>query len=173
VELGEEARTFRRMATFSRLILLDRRGTGMSDLAINKNQAFSLDGRMDDIRAVMDAAGSERAVLFGVEDGFALAAVFAATYPERTVGLVAYGAAARNLWAPDYPWGQPEEEYDADVTAVERSWGTKELAREWATFAFPELVDDEQTITEFASWMRSGGDPGMPCRGSRSTGTWM
>src|SRR4029450_4120029 len=107
------------MAPFSRLILLDRRGTGMSDHAIDKNQAFSLEVRMDDIRAVMDAVGSERAVLFGVEEGFALSAIFAATYPERTVGLVSYGAAARNLWAPDYPWGAPEEEYDADA-AVER-----------------------------------------------------
>jgi class 3 adenylate cyclase len=154
------ARTFRRMATFSRLILLDRRGTGMSDHAIDKNQAFSLEVRMDDIRAVMDAAGSERAVLFGVEEGFALAAIFAATYPQRTVGLVSYGAAARNLWAPDYPWGAPEEEYDADAAAVERNWGTKALARDWATFVFPEDVDDEETITEFASFMRSGGGPG-------------
>ena len=123
------ARTFRRMATFSRLILFDRRGTGMSDHAIDRNQAFSLDARMDDIRAVMDAAGSERAVLYGVEDMFSLSAMFAATYPERTIGLVAYGAAARNLWSPDYPWGLSEEEYDADIADVERGWGTKELAR--------------------------------------------
>jgi pimeloyl-ACP methyl ester carboxylesterase len=95
--MSRMAHTFRRLASFSRLILLDRRGTGLSDHAIDKDQAFSFDARMDDIRAVMDAARSERAVLFGAEDGFALAALFAATYPERTVGLVSYGAAARNV----------------------------------------------------------------------------
>ncbi len=154
------ARTFRRMATFSRLILFDRRGTGMSDHAIDRNQAFSLDARMDDIRAVMDAAGSERAVLFGLEDAFSLSAMFAATYPERTIGLVAYAAAARNLWAPDYPWGQPEEEYDAEITEVERGWGTKELARSWATTVMPSLADDDEEVEAFATWMRSGGGPG-------------
>ena len=154
------ARTFRRMATFSRLILFDRRGTGMSDHAIDRDQAFSLDARMDDIRAVMDAAGSERAVLFAVEDAFALSAMFAATYPERVVGLVAYGAAARNLWAPDYPWGQPEEEFDAEVAEVERGWGTKELALRWATEIMPSMADDDEEVEAFATWMRSGGGPG-------------
>lgn len=154
------ARTFRRMATFSRLIVFDRRGTGMSDHAIDRNQAFSLDARMDDIRAVMDAAGSERAVLFAVEDAFALSAMFAATYPERTVGVVGYGAAARNLWAPDYPWGDPEEKYDAEITEVERSWGTKELARRWATDISPRMADDDEEVEAFATWMRSGGGPG-------------
>src|SRR5262245_9628173 len=154
------ARTFRRMATFSRLILLDRRGTGMSDHAIQKDQAYSLDARMDDIRAVMDDAGSERAVLFGVEDGFALAAMFAATYPERAVGLVSYGAAARNLWAPDYPWGLPADEYEAEAANVERSWGTSELAREWAAEVMPGAATDEEEISDFAAWMRSGGGPG-------------
>jgi class 3 adenylate cyclase len=154
------ARTFRRMATFSRLILFDRRGTGMSDHAIDRDQALSLDARMDDIRAVMDAAGSERAVMYAVEDGFALSAMFAATYPERTVGLVAYGAAARELWAPDYPWAEPEEEYDAEITEVERGWGTKELARRWATFISPRMAEDDEEVEAFAAWMRSGGGPG-------------
>jgi len=154
------ARTFRRMATFSRLIIFDRRGTGMSDHAIDRNQAFSLDARMDDIRAVMDAAGSERAVLYGVEDTFSLSAMFAATYPERTIGLVAFGAAARNLWAPDYPWGQPEEEYDAEMAEVERSWGTKELARRWATNISSRMADDDEEVEAFATWMRNGGGPG-------------
>jgi class 3 adenylate cyclase len=154
------ARTFRRMATFSRLILFDRRGTGMSDHAIDKDQALSLDARMDDIRAVMDAADSQRAVLFAVEDGFALSAMFAATYPERAVGLVAYGAAARALWAPDYPWADPEEDYDAQIAQVERGWGTKELAREWATVISPHMAEDDEEVEAFAAWMRSGGGPG-------------
>jgi class 3 adenylate cyclase len=158
--MARMAHTFRRLASFSRLILLDRRGTGLSDHAIDKHQAFSFDARMDDIRAVMDAAGSERAVLFGAEDGFALAALFAATYPERTVGLVSYGAAARNIWAPDYPWGMPEDEYDNEIEAVERGWGSVELARSWAPFVMPDEADNEDSIEEFAFWMRIGGGPG-------------
>lgn len=158
--MARMAHTFRRLASFSRLILLDRRGTGLSDHAIDKHQAFSFDARMDDIRAVMDAAGSERAVLFGAEDGFALAALFAATYPERTVGLVSYSAAARNVWAPDYPWGMPEDEYDDETAAVERGWGTIELARSWAPFVMPDEANDEDAIAEFAFWMRNGGGPG-------------
>jgi class 3 adenylate cyclase len=86
--------------------------------------------------------------------------MFAATYPERTIGLVAYGAAARNLWAPDYPWGQPDEEYDAEIAEVERGWGTKELARSWATSVMPSLADDDEEVEAFATWMRSGGGPG-------------
>jgi pimeloyl-ACP methyl ester carboxylesterase len=164
------ARTFRRMATFSRLILFVSRGTGMSDHAIDRDQAFSLDARMDDIRAVMDAAGSQRAVLFAVEDGFALPAMFAATYPERTVGLVAYATAARELWAPDYPWGEPKEDYDAKMAAIERGWGTKELARTWATEISPSIAEDDEDVEAFAAWMRSGGGPIDSVSFSRSIG---
>jgi pimeloyl-ACP methyl ester carboxylesterase len=89
-----------------RLILFDRRGTGISDQLIAKDQQLSIDAQMDDIRAVMDATGSERAVLLSI-DQFSTASVFAATFPERTVALVGYGAAARTAWAPDYPWGYP------------------------------------------------------------------
>ncbi len=80
---------FRMLASFGRLILLDRRGTGLSDHGSDRARAKELDARMDDLRAVMDAAGSERAILFGIEDGFSLTALFAATYPERTVALIA------------------------------------------------------------------------------------
>jgi pimeloyl-ACP methyl ester carboxylesterase len=89
-----------------RLILFDRRGTGISDQLIAKDQQLFIDAQMDDIRAVMDATGSERAVLLSI-DQFSTASVFAATFPERTVALVGYGAAARTAWAPDYPWGYP------------------------------------------------------------------
>jgi pimeloyl-ACP methyl ester carboxylesterase len=115
-------------AAFSRLILLDRRGTG-SDHIIEREQQLALESQMEDVRAVMDAVGSDRAVLAGFESGFAVAAMFAATYPKRTAGLVAYAARARQLWAPDYPIGMSLAESDADLEDIERSWGTPALAR--------------------------------------------
>jgi class 3 adenylate cyclase len=151
---------FRGLTGGTRLIMLDRRGTGASDHTIDAAQAMPLDARMDDIRAVMDAAGSERAVIFGVEDGFAVAALFAATYPERTAALMAFGATARVAWAPDYPDGRPWEEYREEIAEVERSWGTRVLAEAWIPYVFPDDIDDEAAIRFYASWMRGGGGPG-------------
>jgi class 3 adenylate cyclase len=111
VELGWDvpnARIFlERLSSFSRLIQFDKRGTGMSDRVVG---APTLETRMDDVRAVMDAAGCERAALVGWSEGVAMSAVFAATYPERAWGLVLYGGKARELRAPDYPWGETEAE---------------------------------------------------------------
>ena len=115
---------------------------------------------MDDIRAVMDAAGTQRAVLLGIEDGFALTALFAATYPERTIALIAYGATARTAWATDYPFGMSPEEYASEIADIERGWGTRELVEDWMPYVFPDRVGDEETIEQFGSWMRSGGGPG-------------
>jgi pimeloyl-ACP methyl ester carboxylesterase len=94
----------RRIASFSRLIMFDKRGSGLSD-PVPTTQ--TLEERMDDVLAVMDAVGSERAVLFGPSEGGPMAALFAATYPERCISLVLYGACARWLEAPDYPEGRP------------------------------------------------------------------
>jgi class 3 adenylate cyclase/pimeloyl-ACP methyl ester carboxylesterase len=96
----------RRLASFCRLILFDKRGTGLSDPA---DTTQPLEERMDDVLAVMDAVGSERAVLFGASEGGPMAALFAATYPDRCASLVLYGACARWLQAPDYPEGRPRE----------------------------------------------------------------
>ena len=92
-------RFMRRLASFSRLIMLDRRGTGLSDHVVS-DQQLSLENRMEDVRAVMDAAGSERAVLLALENAFPVAAMFATTLPERTAGLIAYGSMARE---PGHP----------------------------------------------------------------------
>src|SRR5690349_4583457 len=86
-----------RLASFSRLILFDKRGTGMSDRGVDMP---TLEQRMDDVRAVMDAAGSERAAVFGVSEGGVMCALFAATYPERTSALALYGTYARRIWSP-------------------------------------------------------------------------
>jgi pimeloyl-ACP methyl ester carboxylesterase len=91
----------RRIASFSRLILFDKRGTGMSD----RTQGYpTLDDRMDDVRAVMDAVKSQRAVIFGASEGGSMSIVFAASHPERTLALVLYATFAKRIWSPDYPW---------------------------------------------------------------------
>ena len=94
------ARFLQRLSSFSRLIVFDKRGTGMSDRA---NGIAPMEQRMDDVRAVMDAAGSQRAAIFGISQGGPLGILFAATYPERTAALVLYGAMASWVWAEDYP----------------------------------------------------------------------
>jgi class 3 adenylate cyclase len=97
----------RHYASHSRLIVFDKRGTGMSDRV---SGAPTLETRMDDLRAVMDAAGSTRAAVVGVSEGAPMSLLFAATHPERTAALILIGGYARSLWAPDYPWGKTEEQ---------------------------------------------------------------
>ena len=109
-----------RLASFSRLIRFDKRGTGLSDRV---GGIPSLEQRMDDVRAVMDAVGSERATLFGESEGGPMSVLFAATYPERSSALVLYGAYARRAWAPDHPYGQTDEDWRALIAAIESSWG--------------------------------------------------
>jgi class 3 adenylate cyclase len=147
-----------------RLILLDRRGTGLSDHILDRDDQLSLDAQMEDVRAVLDAAGSHRAVLVGFESGFAVAAMFAATYPERTVGLIAYAARARQLWASDYPYGMPRAESDAELVRIENEWATTGLAKDWLSSIHPTAAHDPQEVEEFVEWMRSVGGPGDAVR---------
>lgn len=116
------ARFFQRLASFSRLILFDKRGTGLSDRVPIK-ELPTLEQRMDDVRAVMDAAGSDRAALFGVSEGGPMCALFAATYPQRTAALVLYGSYAKRLRAPDYPWAPTSEEREHWYQLLEQGWG--------------------------------------------------
>jgi class 3 adenylate cyclase len=145
VELVWEVPAFRlwfeRWASFARLIHFDKRGTGMSDAV---SPATPLETRMDDVRAVMDAAGSERAAVIGVSEGGPLSILFAATYPSRTWALVLHGAMARELRAPDYPWGDDEAaqlQAIANITAnvSDRAQRMEAMARE----ACPSADDDE------------------------------
>jgi class 3 adenylate cyclase len=153
-----------RFTTFSRLILLDRRGTGLSDHILESDQQLTLESQMDDVRAVMDAAGSDRAVLLGMETGFAVAAMFAATLPERTAGLIAYGAQARAQWAPDYPFGRPATEFDAEIREMEDGWGTPAAARIWLSDLHPGVQDDPLEIEDLVGWMQAVGGPGDAIR---------
>ena len=130
------AAVLRRLATFCRLLLLDRRGTGLSDRV---SELPSIEERMDDVRAVMDAAGSERAAVFGVSEGGPMCITFAATYPDRTSALILYGTYARLTRAPDYPTGMPAEALDKFIDLVSGAWGTGVSARAFA----PSAADDE------------------------------
>jgi pimeloyl-ACP methyl ester carboxylesterase len=115
------ARFLMRLASFSRLILFDKRGTGLSDRVADMP---SLEVRMDDVRAVMDAVGSERSGLFGYSEGGAMCALFAATYPKGTRALIMNGAYARRAWALDYPWGLTESQFAAFADGIRGHWGS-------------------------------------------------
>jgi len=118
------ARFLRRLASFARLIIFDKRGTGLSD-AVPVDELPTLEVRMDDLRAVMDAAGSERATLFGHSEGGNMSVLFAATYPDRTDGLILTGSYAKRIWSPEYPWAPTWEQRLADIEETERGWGTE------------------------------------------------
>ncbi len=132
-----------RLASFSRLILYDKRGTGASDRIVDR---LSLDEQMDDLRAVLDAVGSRQAVLFGAQDGASIGMFFAATHPERTRGLVTFGTRARFMAAPDYPWGLVEEGVDSMLESMEHAWADRAANVAFATFINPGLKSDEETL---------------------------
>ena len=112
-ELPEFRRFCERLASFSRLILFDKRGMGLSD----RVEVGTLEERMDDVRAVMDAAGSERASLMGVSEGGPMSILFAATYPQRTDALLLVGAEVKEETTDDWPWGEgTRDEFDASMT---------------------------------------------------------
>src|SRR5229473_3841746 len=142
-------RFFERLASFSRLILFDKRGTGLSD-RVAPTELPTLEDRMDDLRAVMDAAGSERAALFGISEGGPMSLLFAATYPDRTSALVLYGSYARRTWAADHPFGRTAEEMDGVIAAMERDWGGPVGMEVWA----PSLAADERFRHWWANYLR-------------------
>jgi pimeloyl-ACP methyl ester carboxylesterase len=114
------ARFLEQLASFSRLILFDKRGTGLSDRVADMP---SLEVRMDDVRAVMDAIGSEHAALFGISEGAPMCVLFAATYPQRTDAVIMAGGYARRAWALDHPWGKTQEQYQSWIDTIQREWG--------------------------------------------------
>jgi class 3 adenylate cyclase len=109
-----------RLGSFSRVIWFDKRGTGLSDREVGMP---TLEQRMDDVRAVMDAAGSKRAVVFGVSEGGSMSALFAATHPDRTSSLILYGAFACRIWSAAYPWAPTLEERQRWIESLEKGWG--------------------------------------------------
>jgi pimeloyl-ACP methyl ester carboxylesterase len=158
VELSWEeptyARFLRRLASFSRLIMFDKRGTGLSD-RVPDNQLPTLEERMDDLRAVMDAVGSQRAALLGVSEGGNLSMLFAATYPARTVALVTAGSFAKRLWSQDYPWGATPEARAQECELVEREWGNMMDLSHY----IPSKMHDLEFARRLATYCRRSASP--------------
>jgi class 3 adenylate cyclase len=147
------ARFLRRLASFSRLIVLDVRGTGLSDRAA---QLPTLEEQIDDVLAVLDAVGSERAALFGLSQGGGLAALFAAAHPDRTTALVLFGAYARTMRAHDYPWGRTPEEYETLMRIADEGWGSGVFL----PLVAPTMSDDGSFKLWWARLERLSGSPG-------------
>jgi len=133
-----------RLAKFSRLIVFDKRGTGLSD-RVDEKHLPTLEQRMDDVRAVMDACGSRRAALLGISEGGPMCALFAATYPERTAALMTFGTFARPLASVDYPWGRTEEEQRRFIEDIRTGWGQRAVGLEARV---PSKINDER----FRQW---------------------
>ena len=152
-EYPESARFFERLASFSRLICFDKRGTGLSDRV---GGIPSLEQRMDDVRAVMDAVGSDRAALFGISEGGPMSLLFAATYPARTAALAIYGSYARRAWAADHTFGRTVEDMDRVLETIEREWGGPMGMEIWA----PSMTGDERLRHWWANYLRLAASPG-------------
>src|SRR5262245_12899039 len=148
------------LADSGRLLLFDKRGSGLSDPV---RQVPTLETRMDDVRAVMDAVDSERAVLWAAQEGSRIALLFAATYPERTSALVLYDPTARGLWAPDYPWASTEDEWRAELRAIRERWGDRRYLVERAHRLSPFGAQNE----EWLEWFVVPAAQREPIRGGR------
>jgi pimeloyl-ACP methyl ester carboxylesterase len=149
------ARFLERLSGMSRLILFDKRGTGLSD-RVSEHELPTLEQRMDDVRAVMEAAGSERAVLMGVSEGGPLCSLFAATHPGKTEALIMIGSYARRIRDDDYPWGVTREERDRFCQTILDEWGGPVGIDERA----PSRAADPAFRDWWASYLRMGASPG-------------
>src|SRR3954449_952583 len=151
------ARFFERIGSFSRLIIFDKRGTGLSDPV---TEVPTLEQRIDDVRAVMDAAGSKRAALFGISEGGPMSVLFAATHPERVTALVLHGAMGRTTEAPDYPWASPAEALrESAAEFIAPTWGQD--AEGMLELFSPSLVGHPGAAEFTARLERSSASPAM------------
>ena len=146
------ANFYRRLSSFSRLILFDKRGTGLSDQSTNLP---TLEQRMDDVRAVMQAVDSERAVVFGMSEGGNMALLFAATYPERTIALITFGVYAKRIYDPEYPWAPTPEQRQKFYDAIEQGWGGPVGIEDLA----PSRAHDERFRQWWATYQRRSASP--------------
>lgn len=148
------ARFLERLASFSRLILFDKRGTGMSD-RVPEAALPTLETRMSDLLAVCDAVGSERATLVGVSEGAPLCVLFAAAHPERTSAIILLGGFPREMVGPDWPYGYTPETFDAFVDEVQEGWGGPVGLKVRA----PSRADDDRFRQAWARYLRMGASP--------------
>jgi class 3 adenylate cyclase len=151
----EYAHFLGRLASFSRLILFDKRGTGLSDRVSNEALP-TLEQRMDDVRVVLEAAGSQRAAVFGASEGGNMSVLFTATYPERVRALVLAGIYAKRLWSPDYPWAPTPEQREHEHEVIEREWAGEMDVSELA----PRAADDPALMRRIATFFRRSASPG-------------
>ena len=142
----------KRLASFGRVLIFDKRGTGMSDPI---TRALTQRERVDDIRALMDAVGAERAALFGVSEGGTLCTMFAATYPHRASALVTFGSPAKQMMSPDWPWGWSPGEYDRILADIETNWTKSAIVRN------PSLEGDTRYHRWFVRFLQVAASPGM------------
>jgi pimeloyl-ACP methyl ester carboxylesterase/class 3 adenylate cyclase len=154
---GTPAEFFEQMSSFCRLIMFDKRGTGLSDRV---SGIPDLETRMDDVRAVMDAVGSKRAALLGVSEGGPMSMLFAATYPQRTAAAVLYGTGASFTRASDYPWRDTREARLEWIPREARRVGTPEWIKEAALNYYPSLAHDQELQKWFGNWLRVSASPG-------------
>jgi class 3 adenylate cyclase/alpha-beta hydrolase superfamily lysophospholipase len=145
----------KRLARFSRLISFDKRGTGLSD-RVPRGELPSLEERMDDVLAVLDAVGSDRAAVMGHSEGGNLAVLFAATHPQRVVALVTAGIFAKRVWSPDYPWAPTPEQREQEIEQMERNWGRDPDVKHLA----PSAARDAAFAERLATYFRQSASPG-------------
>lgn len=148
----EYARFLTNLSRFCRLIFFDKRGTGMSDRDVG---VPTLEDRTEDIKAVLDAVGSQRASLLGVSEGGNMVSLFAATHPERVDALVLYGCFARREWAPDYPWGETRESFETHIASLLENWGKPFKLDNGA----PSVAGDPAVQEWFAAYLRFSASP--------------
>ena len=150
------ARMLRRFESLGRLIRLDRRGMGLSDRIVHRPPP-AIEERLDDIRAVMDAAGSPRAVIVSLGYAASVVTAFAATYPERMLGIVLFNPLVRDRVAPDYPWAPSDEDFEAELENIRDAWGTVERATALLTQGAPSRAHDRHFVEWWAEQERRMG----------------
>jgi len=157
-EYPKLAAFYRRLASMGRLILFDKRGTGLSD-RVSPERLPDLETRMDDVRAVLDAVGSRRAVVLGFSEGGSLSTLFSATHPERTLALVLVGTFPRMMLAPDYPIGHTDDVYRRRFEGLDEDDWAPVVTKEWLSRVAPDLTDEE-AVRWYVSYVMRGASPG-------------
>jgi pimeloyl-ACP methyl ester carboxylesterase/class 3 adenylate cyclase len=154
----DASRFFERLSRFARVTVLDKRGTGMSDPVPGDNLP-PIEVRIEDIRAVLDGLGAKRAFIAGHSEGGQNAAVFAATYPDRTLGLILLSSDVRGAWAPDHPWGMKQEQFEEEQHRIQEGWGTGAYMDRFFLEIMPSLADDDAARARFSKFWRRSASP--------------
>jgi DNA-binding SARP family transcriptional activator/pimeloyl-ACP methyl ester carboxylesterase len=158
-EYPKLAAFYRRLASMGRLILFDKRGTGLSD-RVSPERLPDLETRMDDVRAVLDSVDSRRAIVLGFSEGGSMSTLFAATHPDRTLALVLVGTFSRMMHAPDYSIGHTDEVYRRRFAGLEEDDWASVVTKEWLGRVAPDLLRDEAAVRWYISYVMRGASPG-------------